>query len=138
MQVQSRLLYQRVQVSFASIQLGITAGRSTLQLHAPETRSSKSSVVLDPCLCKVSLDLHRIAGHAQLPDVKALVDVNGITVHLTPTAVGALSQALADHQLPGNGASLQRQDSVQSHAEASVCSTSQHAIIPCVVKTAVS
>ena len=126
MQVQRKLLYQRVQLSFARIQLGITAGRSTLQRPCAEARSSKSRLVLDPCLCKVSLDLHRIAGHAQLPDIKALVDVNAITVHLTPDAVAALSLALADQQMPDAKASSPRQHTGQSPTEVSVHSASQH------------
>ena len=98
MQIQSQVLYQRFQVSFASIQMHITAGQTFLQASSSWGGSRGGTPVLSPCQCTAYLDMHRVSGDAQLPDTKALINLDAVDVQLTPEAITILGDAL--HQ-PG-------------------------------------
>ena len=76
--------------------------------------------MLSPCQCKVSLDMHRSAGHAHLPDLKALVDVDGIKVQLTPESVGVLSMTLAECQAPDAGSNSKKDHVTSPDTEVSL------------------
>ena len=94
LQIQSHVLYQRFQVSFASIQMHITAGQTFLQASSSRGRSRGGTPVLSPCHCTAYLDMHRVSGDAQLPDTKALVNLDAVDVQLTPEAITILGDAL--------------------------------------------
>lgn len=86
MQVQVKILYQRLCIKLDAVQLSTGSSSSTL--------SSQGTSVLSPCRCTAFLDLHRASGDAVLPQVKALVKLDRVQVQLTPDSMAVLQQSL--------------------------------------------
>lgn len=85
-QVQTKVLYQRLRVSIEALQLSTGSSSSSL--------SAKRTAVLNPCQCTAHLDLHRASGDALLPQLKALVELDRVQVYLTPASMAHLKQSL--------------------------------------------
>ena len=86
MQVQVKILYQRLCIKLDAVQLSTGGSSSSLSLPGPS--------VLSPCRCTAFLDLHRASGDAVLPQLKALVKLDRVQVQLTPDSVAVLQQSL--------------------------------------------
>jgi len=99
--VQTKVLYQRLCITLDAVQLS-TGNRSS-------SLSSSGTTVLSPCRCTAYLDLHRAQGDALLPQLKALVELDRVQVHLTPASMAALQSSLLQSSGPA--------DAEQSHSE---------------------
>lgn len=86
MQVQVKILYQRLCIKLDAVQLSTGSSSSSL--------SPQGTNVLSPCRCTAFLDLHRASGDAVLPQVKALVKLDRVQVQLTPDSMAVLQQSL--------------------------------------------
>ena len=102
MQVESQVLYQRFQISIASIQMHIAACETPLQSLPIQGGQYRGTHVLSPCQCTAYLDMHRISDDAQLPNMKALVNLDGIDVQLNPEAVDILGGVLDQQSTPNS------------------------------------
>jgi len=99
--VQTKVLYQRLCITLAAVQLSTGNRLSNL--------SPAGTTVLSPCRCTAHLDLHRASGDALLPQLKALVELDRVQVHLTPASMAALQCSLLQSSDPANAE--------QSHSE---------------------
>ncbi|DBA81627.1 TPA: hypothetical protein ACH3X1_007382 [Trebouxia sp. C0004] len=100
-QVQTKVLYQRLCITLDAVQLSTSTRSSSL--------SSAGTTVLSPCRCIAYLDLHRASGDALLPQLKALVELDRVQVHLTPASMATLQCSLLQSSGPA--------DAEQSHSE---------------------
>ncbi|KAA6426735.1 MAG: vacuolar sorting-associated 13F-like [Trebouxia sp. A1-2] len=94
MQVQTKVLYQRLCITLDAVRLS-TANRSS-------SLSSSGTTVLSPCRCTAYLDLHRAPGDALLPQLKALVELDGVQVHLTQAFMATLQSSLLQSSGPAD------------------------------------
>ncbi|KAL0051145.1 hypothetical protein WJX82_002690 [Trebouxia sp. C0006] len=101
-QVQTKVLYQRLCVTLDAVQLSTGNRLSDL--------SPAGTTVLSPCRCTAYLDLHRASGDALLPQLKALVELDRVQVHLTPASMATLQSSLLQSSGPA--------DAEQLHSEA--------------------
>lgn len=92
LQVQTVVLYQRIQLGVSDMQLHIAAGQTPLQRDHAAGHSHVGSPVLSPCQCTAFVDMHRISGDAYLPGSKALVNLDELHVQLNPEAVSILGK----------------------------------------------
>ena len=103
LQVQTQVLYQRLRVTLAAVQLSTGSSASSLPVHG--------TCVLSPCQCTAYLDLHRASGDAVLPQLKALVELDRVKVQLVPFSLAVLEQGFtwggaetdAEHARPERG-----------------------------------
>jgi hypothetical protein len=80
-----------------------------VQLNTGNRSSSLSpagTTVLSPCCCTAYLDLHRVSGDALLPQLKALVELDRVQVHLTPASMATLQFSLLQSSGPADDEQL--------------------------------
>lgn len=92
MQVQRLVLHQRMELSFASMELHTTASHMPLQTSHGGDMPHGTRLVIRPCQCTAFLDMHRIPGDAHAPSMKALVNFDETHILLNPEAISILEK----------------------------------------------
>ena len=126
MQVESQVLYHRYQISIASIQMHIAACETPLQNQGGQ---HKGNPILSPCQCTAYLDMHRVSGDAQLPNMKALVNLDNIDVQLNPEAVDVLGGVLDQHSASNSAQQEHPSKPAALDAEATASHVCVHAVL---------